>query len=154
MNNQRTSGQLPLRRRRWRCCRLVACHQQRWPTLTFRHNAPDTFHLPRLWLAPLQSKGGGNTWENLVACCTDCNGRKGDKSLERLGWRLRKQPKARCLPAAGVDGWVAGREAVMMRAWGRAVLPVQQGERLPPPSRRRSSCTRWRPLPMLQPGCR
>lgn len=40
-----------------------------------------------------QSKGGGNTWENLVACCTTCNGKKGDKSLEQLRWKLRHQPK-------------------------------------------------------------
>lgn len=40
-----------------------------------------------------QSKGGGNNWENLVACCTTCNSRKGDKSLEQLRWKLRQTPK-------------------------------------------------------------
>ncbi|EFN55944.1 hypothetical protein CHLNCDRAFT_13740, partial [Chlorella variabilis] len=40
-----------------------------------------------------QSKGGGNTWSNLVACCASCNSKKGDKSLEQLRWKLRQQPK-------------------------------------------------------------
>ncbi|KAL4853339.1 hypothetical protein ACK3TF_005685 [Chlorella vulgaris] len=40
-----------------------------------------------------QSKGGGNTWTNLVACCAACNSKKGDKSLEQLRWKLRQQPK-------------------------------------------------------------
>ncbi|KAL4420238.1 hypothetical protein ABPG77_011062 [Micractinium sp. CCAP 211/92] len=39
-----------------------------------------------------QSKGGRNTWENLVACCSTCNSRKGDKSLEQLGWKLHSKP--------------------------------------------------------------
>jgi len=29
-----------------------------------------------------QSKGGGNTWENTVACCFKCNQIKGDKSIK------------------------------------------------------------------------
>ena len=40
-----------------------------------------------------QSKGGLNTWENLVACCSPCNGRKGNKSLSELRWKLRQVPK-------------------------------------------------------------
>jgi hypothetical protein len=57
----------------------------------------------------LQSKGGGNTWTNLVACCSACNSKKGDKSLEQLRWKLRQQPKVskagqhplagRCMPS-------------------------------------------------------
>lgn len=40
-----------------------------------------------------QSKGGGNTWENLVTCCASCNSKKGSKSLEQLRWKLRQTPK-------------------------------------------------------------
>jgi 5-methylcytosine-specific restriction endonuclease McrA len=40
-----------------------------------------------------QSKGGENTWENLVACCASCNSKKGSKSLEQLRWKLRQVPK-------------------------------------------------------------
>lgn len=39
------------------------------------------------------SKGGGWEWENLVTCCFSCNSKKGDKTLEQLGWKLRNQPK-------------------------------------------------------------
>jgi hypothetical protein len=31
-----------------------------------------------------RSKGGPNTWENLVTCCAECNLRKDDKSLEQF----------------------------------------------------------------------
>lgn len=40
-----------------------------------------------------RSKGGTNTWENLVACCFGCNNRKGDKTLAELGWRLTFTPR-------------------------------------------------------------
>ena len=41
----------------------------------------------------MQSKGGANSWDNLVACCSACNSKKGDKSLEQLRWKLRQTPK-------------------------------------------------------------
>jgi len=40
-----------------------------------------------------KSKGGADSWENLVACCLKCNNAKGDKSLSELGWSLAFQPK-------------------------------------------------------------
>jgi len=39
-----------------------------------------------------KSKGGGNTWENLVTCCSDCNVKKGDKTLEESGMKMRHEP--------------------------------------------------------------
>lgn len=39
-----------------------------------------------------RSKGGGHSWENVVACCRNCNIRKGDRSLRDTGFRLRKKP--------------------------------------------------------------
>nr|WP_313812038.1 HNH endonuclease [Glutamicibacter sp.] len=39
-----------------------------------------------------RSRGGQNTWENLVAACLSCNSRKADKMLAQLGWRLRVTP--------------------------------------------------------------
>jgi hypothetical protein len=39
------------------------------------------------------SKGGKNTWENLVTACKDCNQRKGNQTLKQLGWRLRTTPR-------------------------------------------------------------
>ncbi|MCT1607637.1 HNH endonuclease [Nesterenkonia massiliensis] len=41
-----------------------------------------------------RSRGGDSSWENLVACCSPCNVRKGDKTLEQLGWRLNVTPQA------------------------------------------------------------
>ena len=39
-----------------------------------------------------RSRGGENSWENLVACCLRCNALKADRSLESMGWRLREEP--------------------------------------------------------------
>ena len=40
-----------------------------------------------------KSRGGRDSWENLVACCLRCNNRKGDHTPEEMGWTLRWQPK-------------------------------------------------------------
>jgi 5-methylcytosine-specific restriction endonuclease McrA len=40
-----------------------------------------------------QSKGGPNTWQNLVTACGPCNTRKGDSTLRELRWKLLSQPK-------------------------------------------------------------
>lgn len=39
-----------------------------------------------------RSKGGKSTWENVVVSCTDCNTKKGDKTLAQCGMKLRRQP--------------------------------------------------------------
>ncbi|WP_150462034.1 HNH endonuclease [Nesterenkonia ebinurensis] len=60
-----------------------------------------------------KSRGGDSSWGNLVACCGPCNVRKGDKTLEQLGWKLLITPKApphhMWLPAeldAPCDAWM------------------------------------------------
>jgi 5-methylcytosine-specific restriction endonuclease McrA len=40
-----------------------------------------------------KSKGGADSWENLVACCLKCNNQKGDKTLTEIGWQLNWSPK-------------------------------------------------------------
>lgn len=40
-----------------------------------------------------KSKGGGDTWDNLVVACCSCNAKKGDKLLEQSGMKLLRQPK-------------------------------------------------------------
>ena len=40
-----------------------------------------------------KSKGGADTWENMVACCLKCNNQKGDKPLSEIGWQLQVAPK-------------------------------------------------------------
>lgn len=37
--------------------------------------------------------GGPTSWENLVCCCRKCNTKKGDKTLQKVGFTLRKEPK-------------------------------------------------------------
>ena len=40
-----------------------------------------------------KSRGGKNTWENLVVACKKCNQKKGNKTPIEAGMRLRKTPK-------------------------------------------------------------
>lgn len=41
-----------------------------------------------------RARGGQHRWENVVAACRPCNGRKSDKTLEQIGWKLAKKPVA------------------------------------------------------------
>ena len=41
-----------------------------------------------------KSKGGRDSWENLVVACSSCNTKKGDKLLEHTNMKLLRQPKA------------------------------------------------------------
>ena len=41
-----------------------------------------------------RSRGGKDTWENLVACCLKCNNVKGDRTPQEMGWALRTIPRA------------------------------------------------------------
>jgi 5-methylcytosine-specific restriction endonuclease McrA len=45
-----------------------------------------------------RSRGGKNSWENLVACCLRCNNQKSDRTPQEMGWQLRTTPRA---PHAG-----------------------------------------------------
>jgi 5-methylcytosine-specific restriction endonuclease McrA len=40
------------------------------------------------------SRGGIDSWENLVCCCTSCNAKKGNKTPREAGMQLLKEPKA------------------------------------------------------------
>ncbi len=39
-----------------------------------------------------RSRGGRDTWENLVTACTRCNSRKGNRTPEEAGMKLRARP--------------------------------------------------------------
>lgn len=41
-----------------------------------------------------RSRGGADSWENLVACCLRCNNTKGDRTPQEIGWELRGTPLA------------------------------------------------------------
>ncbi len=40
-----------------------------------------------------RSRSGETAWENLVACCHDCNNRKGSRTPEEAGMRLVRSPR-------------------------------------------------------------
>jgi 5-methylcytosine-specific restriction endonuclease McrA len=40
-----------------------------------------------------KSRGGTNSWKNVVTSCIYCNARKGNKLLSELGWKLIQEPK-------------------------------------------------------------
>ena len=48
--------------------------------------------LTRDHILPL-SRGGGNTWANVVTSCSPCNNRKGNRLPEEAGMRLQREPK-------------------------------------------------------------
>ena len=39
-----------------------------------------------------KSKGGNNSWTNLVTCCSPCNRKKGDKTPEEANMKLQIRP--------------------------------------------------------------
>ena len=41
-----------------------------------------------------RSKGGDDSWENLVAACLPCNNRKGDRTPEESHLKLKTKPYA------------------------------------------------------------
>jgi 5-methylcytosine-specific restriction endonuclease McrA len=51
-----------------------------------------------------RSRGGSDTWANLVACCLRCNGVKGDRTPDEMGWKLRVRPHAPRGPAWALRG--------------------------------------------------
>jgi 5-methylcytosine-specific restriction endonuclease McrA len=51
------------------------------------------------------SRGGPNSWTNVVAACARCNHRKGDQLLSELGWHLPVAPAQPPATVAVVMGW-------------------------------------------------
>jgi 5-methylcytosine-specific restriction endonuclease McrA len=41
-----------------------------------------------------RSRGGGSSWDNIVACCPPCNRRKGDRLPRQANMKPRRKPKA------------------------------------------------------------
>jgi len=40
-----------------------------------------------------RSRGGADSWDNLVACCLRCNNQKGNHTPAEMGWALSVEPK-------------------------------------------------------------
>jgi 5-methylcytosine-specific restriction endonuclease McrA len=51
-----------------------------------------------------RSRGGTDSWANLVACCLRCNGKKGNRTPEEMGWTLKVRPHAPRGPAWALRG--------------------------------------------------
>lgn len=56
-----------------------------------RKTFQDTKMLSKDHVIPL-SKGGKDIWENVTCLCISCNNKKGDKSLDEMGWKLINPP--------------------------------------------------------------
>jgi len=52
-----------------------------------------------------RSRGGLHIWANVVAACSHCNHRKGDRLLAELGWHLLATPAQPPPTVAVVMGW-------------------------------------------------
>jgi 5-methylcytosine-specific restriction endonuclease McrA len=65
-----------------------------------------------------KSRGGKDTWENLVACCLKCNNAKGDRTLSEIGWSLKSTPR---MPQ-GLAWTVRGAERIEP-AWDDFLMP-------------------------------
>ncbi len=66
-----------------------------------------------------RSRGGADSWENLVACCLRCNNEKGDRTPQEMGWSLGALPKA----PHGATWLVRGVERAMPQ-WEEFLAPV------------------------------
>jgi len=63
-----------------------------------------------------QYYGGQKTWDNIVACCKKCNGRKGHKKLEEISMNLLTNPKK---PAITIRDYY--RQIVFPEIWDRYI---------------------------------
>lgn len=66
-----------------------------------------------------RSRGGKDSWENLVACCLRCNNEKGDRTPQEMGWSLGALPKA----PHGATWLVRGVERALPQ-WEEFLAPV------------------------------
>lgn len=66
-----------------------------------------------------RSRGGGHTWENVVAACRRCNATKRDRLLEETSMRLPRRPEApRYL------SWVAATVGDVPEVWAPYLGPA------------------------------
>ncbi len=72
-----------------------------------------------------RTRGGQTTWDNLVACCQRCNGRKGQHRLEEVNMKLLRQPvRPRFVPYISLSKFVA---ALHKPEWREYLLPFSKG---------------------------
>jgi len=66
-----------------------------------------------------RSRGGKDSWENLVACCLTCNNQKGDRTPSEMNWRLRITPR----PPNGAS-WMARGIERALPDWEEYLAPA------------------------------
>ena len=66
-----------------------------------------------------RSRGGADSWENLVACCLRCNNVKGDRTPAEMGWQLRTSPRP---PHAGA--WIVRGVERAQPEWDEFLAPA------------------------------
>ncbi len=71
-----------------------------------------------------RSRGGRDTWENLVAACHKCNVRKGDRTPSEAKMPLLRQPKQ-----PGYLSWITFEIRQIPAEW-RQFLPLKQTSRV------------------------
>jgi hypothetical protein len=71
-----------------------------------------------------RSRGGKGTWENLVASCKHCNGKKGNLLLKEVNMRLLRQPRAL---TSEYNGLFLLRYPKLRAAYEEFILSAQNG---------------------------
>lgn len=66
-----------------------------------------------------RSRGGADSWDNLVACCLKCNNAKSDRTPSEMGWTLRVHPR----PPHGTTWLVRGVERALPQ-WEEYLAPA------------------------------
>jgi 5-methylcytosine-specific restriction endonuclease McrA len=77
-----------------------------------------------------RAQGGQTRWENIVCSCVDCNQKKGDRTPEQAGMRLKKaaaKPKPGSLPVTLKLSYSKANVPESWRNWLRSVI-YWQGE--------------------------
>jgi hypothetical protein len=73
-----------------------------------------------------RSKGGANSWDNLVAACTKCNHRKADRTPDEAGMKLLRRP----LPAnIHTPRFVLKALGSEVSEWGRYLYADSEGDK-------------------------
>jgi 5-methylcytosine-specific restriction endonuclease McrA len=73
-----------------------------------------------------KSRGGRNTWDNLVACCPKDNHRKGDKTPEEAGMKLIRRPLPQSIHTPRFLLRSLGAE---VEEWGRFLYQNSEGDK-------------------------
>ena len=71
-----------------------------------------------------RSRGGLSSWENLVACCKICNGKKGNHLLKEVHMHLLRQPRALTQEYAG---FFLLRYPKLREAYEKFLMSAQSG---------------------------